>query len=129
MSYIVRFILARCKPNKLYEEEIYYYTHKEDAEYHFNSFKNDDSDLYKRIELIDFTDHHDFVLKRIDFELNWKYWKLGDKVEYLWQDSKGSGRVEGIITRVEEDYLIMTTSDNMDLRVDDYASGMFVKIW
>lgn len=32
-------------------DEIYYYNKYEDAYYHFNLFRDDDSDLYSRIEL------------------------------------------------------------------------------
>ncbi len=32
-------------------DEIYYYNSLEEARYHFNLFKDDDSDLYNRIEL------------------------------------------------------------------------------
>ena len=129
MGYIVRFILGKCKPDKLYEEQIYYYHHKEDAAYHFNLFKEDDSDLYKRIELIELADHCEFILDRIDYEIDWRKWKLGDKVEYIWKDFDGSGSIEGVITKVEEDHLIMTTNDNMNLWVDDNGSGVFIKIW
>ena len=129
MGYIVRFIIGKCKPDKLYEEEIYYYNHKKDAVDHFNSFKEDDSDLYKRIDLIQLSKSGDLVLDSIDYEIDWRKWKLGDNVEFIWKDFDGSGSVEGIITKVEEDHLIMTTSDNMDLWVDDNASGVFVKLW
>ena len=129
MGYIVRFILGRCKPDKLYEEEIYYYNHKKDAVDHFNSFKDDDSDLYKRIELIELANHCEFILKSIDNEIDWRRWKLGDKVEYIWKDFDGSGSIEGTITKVEKDHLIMTASNNMNLWVDDNASGVFVKLW
>lgn len=129
MGYIVRFILGKCAPDKLYEEEIYYYNHKKDAVDHFNSFKDDDSDLYKRIDLIELADHHEYILNSIDNEVDWKRWKLGDKVEYIWNDFDGSGSIEGIITKVEKDHLIMTASNNMNLWVDDNASGVFVKLW
>ena len=46
--FIVRFIR---KDNK--QDEEYYYSKPEDARYHFSLFATDDSDLYRRIELID----------------------------------------------------------------------------
>lgn len=46
--YLVRFIRKDRQPN-----EEYYYNALKDAEYHFSLFADDDSGLYKRIELID----------------------------------------------------------------------------
>ena len=47
MLYICRFIRNDKQPI-----EEYYYNSYEDAEYHFSLFKDDDSMLYERIELI-----------------------------------------------------------------------------
>lgn len=44
--YIVRFVRADCGP----DEEYYYHTEQE-AFSHFNLFLDDDSELYKRIEI------------------------------------------------------------------------------
>lgn len=46
--FIVSFIRQGNLPN-----EDYYYQRKEDAEYHFSLFKNDDSGLYQRILLVE----------------------------------------------------------------------------
>ena len=46
--FIVSFIRQGNLPN-----EDYYYQRKEDAEYHFSLFKNDNSGLYQRIFLIE----------------------------------------------------------------------------
>ena len=46
--YIVRFIRRDFLPN-----EDYYYYNKEHALEHYNLFKEDDSNLYKRIELLE----------------------------------------------------------------------------
>lgn len=46
--YVVRFIRWDSQPN-----EEYYYPHLEDAVFHFELFKEDDSGLYKRIELLE----------------------------------------------------------------------------
>ena len=47
MSFIVRFIRRDKRP-----DEEYYYNGKDEAEYHLNLFRDDDSLLYERIELI-----------------------------------------------------------------------------
>lgn len=49
--YIVRFIRWDDQPN-----EEYYYHHLEDAIFHFDLFKDDDSGLYTRIELLEVCD-------------------------------------------------------------------------
>lgn len=45
--YLVRFVRKDGQP-----DEIYDYAHRSDAEYHFGLFRNDDSGLYDRIELV-----------------------------------------------------------------------------
>ena len=45
--YLVRFVRRDGQP-----DEIYNYAHRSDAEYHFGLFRDDDSELYDRIELI-----------------------------------------------------------------------------
>lgn len=45
--YLVRFVRSDGQP-----DEIYSYAHRSDAEYHFGLFRDDDSELYDRIELI-----------------------------------------------------------------------------
>lgn len=47
MNYIVRFIRRDKRPN-----EEYYYNGIDEAEYHLNLFREDDSLLYERIELV-----------------------------------------------------------------------------
>lgn len=49
--YIVRFVRWDGQPN-----EEYYYYHLEDAAFHFGLFKEDDSGLYTRIELLEICD-------------------------------------------------------------------------
>lgn len=129
MGYVVKFILGKHKPDKMCEKEIYYYSHKKDAVNHFNSFKEDDSNLYRKIELIELANHREYILDQIDYENDWRRWKLGDELEYSWNDFDGSGSIEGIVTKVEEDHLIVTTSDNTNLLVDDTTSGSFIKLW
>ena len=46
-GYIVRFVRRDFQP-----DEEYYYQHLEDAEYHYSLFEKDDSNLYRRIELV-----------------------------------------------------------------------------
>ena len=128
MSYIVKFILGKCRADNVLEE-IYFYHHKEAAEYHFNSFVDDDSNLYKRIELIELRDHNNYVIKKIDYENDWRKWNLEDRVEYFWKDFEGSGSIEGSVTKVESDHLIVTTDDSMNLWVDDSTAESFIKLW
>jgi len=45
--YLVRFVRSDGKP-----DEVYDYAQKSDAEHHFRLFRDDDSGLYDRIELI-----------------------------------------------------------------------------
>lgn len=45
--YIVKFVRNDCMP-----DEMYYYHSKEDANYHMNMFRDDDSGLYTKIEVI-----------------------------------------------------------------------------
>ena len=52
--YIVRFILADCGP-----DEEYYYPREEDAITHYNLFLDDDSGLYRRIQI----EYNDQILK------------------------------------------------------------------
>ncbi len=128
MSYIVKFILGKRRADKI-GEEIYFYGDKKAAECHFNSFIDDDSNLYKRIELIELKNHHDQVINIIDYENDWRRWTLEDRIEYFWKDFEGSGSIEGIVTKVESDHLIVTTNDNMNLWVDDSTAELFIKLW
>lgn len=47
MNYIVRFVRRDKRP-----DEEYYYNGIDEAEYHLNLFREDDSLLYERIELV-----------------------------------------------------------------------------
>jgi len=64
-GYIVQFT----KLGFLYPTEIYYYHSFKDAEYHFNLFLQDTSNLYSKIELIRL-DAARSVLKHIDFPID-----------------------------------------------------------
>jgi len=57
--YIVKFVTI---DNPI--DEIYYYNNLNDASYHFNLFRDDDSGLYSKIIL---TDTDDTVYKTINF--------------------------------------------------------------
>mgnify|MGYP007070133511 CR=1 FL=1 len=50
-QYIVRFVRKDGKP-----AEEYYYPDLQDAQYHFELFQDDDSGLYDRIEITDFSE-------------------------------------------------------------------------
>lgn len=56
MGFIVKFIRSDLKPN-----EDYFYNDKAAAEYHLNLFRDDDSGLYSKIELIDASPAGDVV--------------------------------------------------------------------
>ena len=61
-TYIVRFIRRDHKPN-----EDYYYNDLSNAEAHFFLFKNDDSNLYDEIDLIDYSDGIENIIDQIQF--------------------------------------------------------------
>ena len=48
--YLVRFVRRDGQPDEIYDYA--HYAHRSDAEYHFGLFRDDDSELYDRIELI-----------------------------------------------------------------------------
>ena len=50
-GFVIRFV----RRDKKADEEYFYHTY-EDAEHHLNLFRDDDSDLYDRIELVDEND-------------------------------------------------------------------------
>jgi len=60
--FTVRFVKDRFKRN-----EEYYYFVKEDAEYHFSLFRDDDSHLYCEIVLLISSGGKETVLDRIQF--------------------------------------------------------------
>ncbi len=60
--YILKFIKIDSSP----DEEFYYYK-IEDAKLHFNLFRDDDSKLYSRIELLSIFDNHTQLLDSITF--------------------------------------------------------------
>lgn len=55
--YILRFVRADCGP-----DEEYYYHREAEAIDHFNLFLDDDSSLYRRIEI----EHNDQILMTLD---------------------------------------------------------------
>lgn len=61
-KYIVRFE----RNDEQFDEE-YFYNNLEEAEDHFNLFLNDDSGLYKTIELIVWLDNSSLLLNKIEF--------------------------------------------------------------
>lgn len=60
--FTVKFIRCDKKPN-----EEYYYHDREDAEYHFSLFKNDDSGLYQEIILTQTSGEREVALDRIEY--------------------------------------------------------------
>ena len=60
-------------------DEIYNYKSLEEAQYHFNLFKNDDSDLYNRIELCRENGAMQMIIDVLKFQ--GIKTKLGDKNE------------------------------------------------
>lgn len=61
-NYIVQFIRKDKQPI-----EEYIYPDREDAERHFNLFRNDDSGLYSKIELLSWIGDITATLKTIEF--------------------------------------------------------------
>ena len=62
IQYIVSFVRIDGQP-----DENYVYWQKEDAEHHMSLFANDDSGLYKRIELLLWDKNKAMVLKKLQF--------------------------------------------------------------
>ncbi len=62
IQYIVSFIRKDGQP-----DENYVYYEKSDAEHHINLFANDDSGLYKRIELLLWNENKAMVLQKLKF--------------------------------------------------------------
>ena len=60
---MVRFIRLDGRP-----DEEYYYSNRGDAEYHFNLFLNDDSNLYKSISLLALNSEED-IISKIQFDI------------------------------------------------------------
>lgn len=60
--FTVKFIRRDKKPN-----EEYFYHAWEDAEYHFSLFRNDDSNLYEEIVLVQASEEAETILDRIKF--------------------------------------------------------------
>ena len=60
--FTVRFVRNDFKPN-----EEYSYYEKEGAEHHFSLFRNDDSGLYREIELLRIAGDKEIVLNSIQF--------------------------------------------------------------
>lgn len=60
--YLVRFVRKDGQP-----DEVYNYAHRSEAEYHFELFKDDDSGLYDRIELIIDAGHLQSIADTIRF--------------------------------------------------------------
>ena len=52
-------------------------------------------------------------------------WKIGDKVFYVYVEFDGSGIVEGIVTEVQEDHLIMTDKDGINYWLEDGFNEFF----
>lgn len=49
-------------------DEVYYYNNLNDARYHFDLFKDDDSELYDRIELAQFNNTMQMQIDVLNFE-------------------------------------------------------------
>ncbi len=60
--YLLRFVRRDQQPN-----EEYFYNNQQDAEYHMNLFRDDDSDLYCRIELLEVEGPMETVIENIRF--------------------------------------------------------------
>lgn len=60
--YITRFVRCDRKPN-----EEYYYPTIEEARYHLEQFRDDDSELYERIEIAS-EDEPEMAIKTLAFE-------------------------------------------------------------
>ena len=60
--YMVRFIRQDGQPN-----EEYFYNNQLDAEHHLNLFRNDDSNLYDRIELLRIENVRETMIEAIQF--------------------------------------------------------------
>ena len=61
-NYIVQFIRNDHQPN-----EEYVYANRLDAEHHFSLFQNDNSGLYKKINLLSWIGTNTKILKFIEF--------------------------------------------------------------
>ena len=46
-------------------DELYYYLQEEDALYHIRLFNNDDSGLYKRVEVVEYIGSYERLVHRI----------------------------------------------------------------
>ena len=58
--YLVRFVR-----NDESIGELYYYLQEEDALYHIRLFHNDDSGLYKRVEVVEYIGSYERLIHRI----------------------------------------------------------------
>lgn len=58
--YLVRFVR-----NDESIDELYYYLQEEDALYHTRLFNNDDSGLYKRVEVVEYIGSYERLVHRI----------------------------------------------------------------
>ena len=55
---------------------------------------------------------------------DWRTWKKGRKTTYAWDEFDGAGSLEGTVTEVHEDHLIVE-ADGMSLWLDDDNAEMF----
>ena len=51
-------------------DEIYYYNHLDEARYHFELFREDDSELYSRIVLALYKKNMEMIIDKINFIYN-----------------------------------------------------------
>lgn len=49
-------------------DEVYYYKKKDDAEYHFGLFSNDDSNLYSKISIIKVDEEQEISYNKLNFD-------------------------------------------------------------
>ena len=62
--------------------------------------------------------------RRID--MNWKNWKIGDKIKWSTNDFDGKTETIGVLTKMDEDHAIVE-ADGMHLWVDDDTCENFTK--
>lgn len=60
--YLLRFVRRDQQPN-----EEYFYNNQQDAEYHMNLFRDDDSDLYCHIDLLRVEGTSETIIEAIHF--------------------------------------------------------------
>lgn len=59
--------------------------------------------------------------------MNWKKYRVGDIVEYSWNEFDGKGKIIATVTQVEEDHAI-AEADDMKLWIDNDTVENFRKL-